>query len=139
MVSTDELSLLVVEEQSLYLIITIHHSNLDSVLEGLLSGHHGIEHDYDQIAGLPKSGGSPVEAEMTLAIAGYRIRCETGAVVDVEDITLFALIDIQRLHQVSGNGYGPDVVQVGLGEGRSMDLGPAKDSIHLITSSYLRL
>ena len=57
------------------------------------------------------------------ALTGDRVGDQPGAVVDVHDGDLFALQQVGGVHQVGVDGHRADVVQIGLGDGGTMNLG----------------
>ena len=79
------------------------------------------------VAGAPLVEGPDVNLtvdpdDTAAALAGDHIGLEPVAVVDVDDAHLLALHQVRGVEQIGVDGHRADVVQVGLGDGRAMDL-----------------
>ena len=82
----------------------------------------GVGDDDDLVAAMDETGGRPIETDLTRA-ADDGIGLETGPVVDVDHGHLLVLEDIGERHELGIEAYGPDVVEVGVGDRRPVDLG----------------
>src|SRR4051794_25324959 len=101
------------------------------VVDELLVGVVGVgDHDH-LVTGLHESGRGPVEADLART-AGDGVGLEPGAVVDVEHVDLLVLADVGSGHQVDVQGDRADVVQVGVGHRRPVDLRLHHASAHAV-------
>src|SRR5688500_10620040 len=81
----------------------------------------GIADDDDAVAGVHEAGGGSIEADVAGA-AGDDVGLEPSAVVDVDDSDLLPLEEVRGLHQLGVDRDGADVIEVGVGDRRRIDL-----------------
>jgi hypothetical protein len=105
----------------------------DLRLEGprLVVVHRGIRDDDDGVAG----GDQPRRGAVDAHDAGAplpldRVGGQPVAVVDVNDVDLFARQQARGVHEVAVDRQGPDVVQVGLRHRGPVDLGVEHEALH---------
>jgi hypothetical protein len=93
--------------------------------------HLGIADDDHQIAGVDEVRRGPVDPDHTgSALALDDVRLQPGAVGDVHDVHELAGQQIGGVDQIGVDGHGSHVVQVGLGDGGSVDLGLEQSTQH---------
>src|SRR5439155_4258422 len=83
----------------------------------------------DLVARVHEAGGRTVQDDVTGTTRDH-VGLEPRAVVDVEDVHLFVLADVGELHQAGVERDRADVIEVGTGDGRPVDLRLHHDPLH---------
>ena len=87
--------------------------------------------DDDEIPRIDQMRRRTVDADRTSArFTRNRIRDQAVAVVDIEDVNLLVFDDVGGPHQVGVDGHASLVMQLRIGDGRSMNLGLEQSSLH---------
>src|SRR5699024_393498 len=105
------------------LVVAVHMNDVLFVpgAFGLVDLH--VPDDDHQITGADQTRGRTVDTDdPTATFTDQCIGHEAVAVVDVDDVYLFAVDDVGGLHQICVDGDRTDVVQVGLCDGGAVDL-----------------
>src|SRR5581483_5835266 len=98
--------------------------------------HHAVGGDDDEVAPVHEVRGGPVDADFSApTLPGDHVGRDPRAVRHVVDVDLLVLEEARRLDEVDVDGDGPDVVQVGAGDGGSMDFAQQKGSQHVFLRS----
>src|SRR5690349_13988864 len=110
--------------------------DLGDVALGLGLVHDPVADQDDQVAGVHEVRGRAVDPDdAAAALAGDHVGLQPGAVGDVHDRDLLAGQQVGGVQQVLVDGHRADVVQVGLGHRRAVDLGLEHRSHHAGTPS----
>jgi hypothetical protein len=118
-------------------VIDVDHMRLHRPSFGV--AQQRVAHDDHQVAGMDEVRGCAVDADHAAAGGpGDHIGLDPGAVSDVGDRHLLAFEQVGRLHQRSVERDRADVMQIGLGHRRSVDLRFHHDSHHGRSSSWGR-
>jgi hypothetical protein len=94
-------------------------------------GQHDVRHDDHDVAFLNQTCGRAIEANnAAAAFAGDGVGFKTFAVVIVDDGDFFVHANTCRIQQVLVNGNAADVVEVGFGNGGTVDFAAEHGTEH---------
>src|SRR5690606_23057739 len=115
----------------------VHVHDLGLVVPGLVVGHQHVGDDDHDVAFGAQAGGGAVEADVPPAgRAGDDVGFQAAAVVDVDYLHLFEGQDVGQLHQLLIDGDASFIVQVGVGNGGTVDLRLAHGAQHRHPPSF---